>query len=226
MVDIHPGDSRAVLLAEDDESVATLVEFKLKRAGFGVERVARGDLALERLASAARAGEPYGFAVLDGRLPGKDGVTVMEEAAAFGWVAGGILASADELASVTPPPGWMKLRKPFDLNVLLEFVKTGIESRAREAAVAEEDPVVESLRAEFRSSFAGKASELRRILTSAAGEGRDSELLRFAHNLAGSAGTYGFHAVSELAARVEASVPGGDCEAPAQRLLACLSSGD
>ena len=225
MVDIHSGDSRSVLLAEDDDSVATLVEFKLKRAGFGVERVARGDLALERLASAARAGEPFGFAVLDGRLPGKDGVTVMEDAAAFGWVAGGVLASADELASVTPPPGWIKLRKPFDLNVLLEFVRTGIESHAREAPVAEEDPVVESLRAEFRTSFAGKASELRRILDTVAGKDRDAELLRFAHNLAGSAGTYGFHAVSELAARVEESVPGGDFGAPAQQLLERLSSG-
>jgi len=225
MADIQPGASGIVLLAEDDDSVAALVEFKLKRAGFAVERVARGDVAVDRLAAASRAGKPYVFAVLDGRLPGKDGVSIMEEASAFGWVRGGILASADELPAISLPEGWCKFRKPFDLGVLLGAVRSGIESWPRISTSSEEDSVITSLRAEFRLSFSSKASELRSLLGSMAGQDREEALLRFAHNLAGAAGTYGFEELSRLAARVEESEQGEGRAASARLLLERLSSG-
>jgi|GEM_PF-3106003 len=218
-------DSAVVLVAEDDDAVATLIEFKLKRAGIAVERVARGDIALERLAARARAGRPFGFAVLDGRLPGKDGIAVMEEASAFGWVAGGLLASADELADVSLPSGWQTLRKPFDVGVLLKLVQEGVAIGTATATLAEEDAVIETLRAEFRLSFGTKALELRGLLAESDPPRRAGLLVSFAHNLAGAAGTYGFRELSLLAASLEESLPGEDRDAAVRRLLERLSTG-
>jgi CheY-like chemotaxis protein len=225
MTDIQTRGS--ILLAEDDDSVATLVAFKLKRAGFEVERVARGDLAFERLASAARSGSPFRFVILDGRLPGRDGISIMEEASAFGWVEAGVIASADEWVGLQLPRGWTTLRKPFDLSLLVDLVRQGIESSPGRVSTGTrtdtEDEVIAGLRADFRASFGVKSRSLNEILEQPEGESRTAALLAFAHNLAGAAGTYGFLELAERASRVESAAGDEARESSAQALLAKLN---
>jgi phosphate/sulfate permease len=107
----------------------------------------------------------------------------------------------------------------------LGAIQSGIESRPGISPTSEEDSVISSLRTEFRLSFSSKASELRSLLGSMAGQDREEALLRFAHNLAGAAGTYGFEELSRLAARVEESEQGEGRAASARLLLERLSSG-
>ena len=63
-----------ILVVEDDSDIARLVVRALERAGFTVDRAGDGPGGL----ALARAGE-YALIVLDLRLPGIDGVTVLKE---------------------------------------------------------------------------------------------------------------------------------------------------
>jgi two-component system alkaline phosphatase synthesis response regulator PhoP len=66
--------TRRVLLVEDDPDIVELVEHYLGREGFGVESLADGRAALERV----RSGR-YDLLVLDLQLPGLDGLSLCTE---------------------------------------------------------------------------------------------------------------------------------------------------
>lgn len=63
---------RRVLVAEDDDLIADLIGHKLRLKGFEVEIVADGADAWERI----RTGRPH-VVILDGMLPGLDGLDVL-----------------------------------------------------------------------------------------------------------------------------------------------------
>lgn len=65
---------RTVLIADDEASIVTILSEVLEVAGFRVVTAADGAEALERLASAA-----VDVALLDLRMPGKDGLEVLQE---------------------------------------------------------------------------------------------------------------------------------------------------
>jgi DNA-binding response OmpR family regulator len=69
-----PPSSRAVLLAEDDDVVAAIVEHRLGRDGFQVLRATDGNAALD----IARA-TPICMAILDVMIPGIDGFELLAE---------------------------------------------------------------------------------------------------------------------------------------------------
>ncbi|WP_173922746.1 response regulator transcription factor [Agromyces sp. Marseille-P2726] len=64
----------SILIAEDEERIASFVEKGLRAAGFSTQRVADGREALER----ALTGD-HALMVLDIGLPGMDGFTVLEQ---------------------------------------------------------------------------------------------------------------------------------------------------
>jgi two-component system phosphate regulon response regulator PhoB len=64
--------SSHILVAEDDDLLAELIEFKLQEAGLGVERVGDGETALERVQD-----RPPDALLLDIMLPGMDGFEVL-----------------------------------------------------------------------------------------------------------------------------------------------------
>lgn len=73
-----------ILLVEDDDDIARLVEFRLRREGHAVTRCADGRAAIE----AIRAGAPADLAVLDVMLPYADGFEVLKALRAQpGWTA-------------------------------------------------------------------------------------------------------------------------------------------
>ena len=72
-LDAATAPPRTILLAEDDDLVAAIVEHRLKREGFQIVRVADGVRALE----AAEAERPA-LAILDVMLPGLDGFELLD----------------------------------------------------------------------------------------------------------------------------------------------------
>ncbi|MGM0578861.1 MAG: sigma-54-dependent transcriptional regulator [Myxococcota bacterium] len=74
-----------VLVAEDDESMRSILEYNLTEEGFEVTLVARGDEAVERLPAAADeapAEPPFDLVLTDVRMPGADGMEVLRAAKA------------------------------------------------------------------------------------------------------------------------------------------------
>jgi len=69
----EPDAARRILLVEDDDDIARLVEFRLKREGYAVERCADGRAALARIGAAPAVD----LVVLDVMLPYADGFEVL-----------------------------------------------------------------------------------------------------------------------------------------------------
>ncbi len=65
---------RKVLLADDTPEAREVLGEMLRSLGQRVDVVESGEAALERIAAADRAGEPYELVVLDWRMPGLDGM--------------------------------------------------------------------------------------------------------------------------------------------------------
>ena len=63
-----------VLLVEDDATIADFVARGLREAGFAVDHEANGDAGL-----AAALSQPYDVAIIDLMLPGRDGLSVIDE---------------------------------------------------------------------------------------------------------------------------------------------------
>ena len=65
--------SRSILLVEDDERLAALVQEYLQKQGYSVSVEGRGDTAIERIKE-----EKPALIILDLLLPGKDGLAVCQ----------------------------------------------------------------------------------------------------------------------------------------------------
>ncbi|MEO7135817.1 MAG: response regulator, partial [Vicinamibacterales bacterium] len=62
------------LVIEDDATIATFIEKGLRVEGFAVDHAADGHQGLHLAIT-----EPYDVAIVDVMLPGRDGVSVVEE---------------------------------------------------------------------------------------------------------------------------------------------------
>ncbi len=80
---MHPDDNtlnkdvsqKNILIIEDDEDVRALLEFLLKREGFGIEFAIDGEQASERI----RKGETPDLILLDILMPFRDGFEILQE---------------------------------------------------------------------------------------------------------------------------------------------------
>src|SRR5262245_24059928 len=86
--------SAHVLVVEDEVHLAQGIKFNLELEGFGVEVIADGQRALERLRAAAPAVD---LVVLDVMLPGQDGFTVARELRKSGYFAPILIVTAKSL---------------------------------------------------------------------------------------------------------------------------------
>jgi DNA-binding NtrC family response regulator len=123
-----------ILLVEDRESLRSMLAETLGHEGYGVEAVATGDEAVRRLAEGRR----YALVLTDLKLPGADGLAVLEAALAndasipvvvltgYGTVETAVAAMKKGAADF--------LGKPVDVDLLLIIVRRHVE--ARRSAVA------------------------------------------------------------------------------------------
>jgi len=111
-----------VLIVEDDKTIADFVAKGLREAGYAVDVVGRGD---EGLVSAL--GEPYDAAVVDVMLPGRDGLSLVEELRRKGRNTPVLLLSArrsvDDRVRGLQSGGDDYLTKPFAFSELLARVQ-------------------------------------------------------------------------------------------------------
>jgi len=73
-----PRPKRKVLIAEDDELVATLIRHRLVQEGFEVARYDDGESALRAIESSDGADPGFSLVILDVLLPGVDGFTLLD----------------------------------------------------------------------------------------------------------------------------------------------------
>ena len=118
-----------ILLVEDRESLRSMLAETLGREGYGVEAVATGDEAVRRLSEGRR----YALVLTDLKLPGADGLAVLEAALAADAALPVVLLTG--YGTVETAVAAMKkgaadfLGKPVDVDLLLLLVKRHVEAR-------------------------------------------------------------------------------------------------
>jgi DNA-binding NtrC family response regulator len=123
-----------ILLVEDRESLRSMLAETLAREGYGVEAVATGDEAVRRLSEGRR----YALVLTDLKLPGADGLAVLDAALASDAALPVILLTGYgtvETAVVAMKRGAADfLGKPVDVDLLLLLLRRHVD--ARRSAVA------------------------------------------------------------------------------------------
>ncbi|HEX2834667.1 MAG TPA: response regulator [Thermoanaerobaculia bacterium] len=140
-------DATTVLVVEDDAALQTLFLALLTRQGFDVECVDNGAQAIERLSH-----KSYSVMLLDLMLPVCNGFDVLVDLAAKQSpvlrrtvVATGV--SERELARIDASRVFAVLRKPFDIDCLVQLVRQCANQHAqirREESDDEEEEVLDS----------------------------------------------------------------------------------
>ena len=118
-----------ILLVEDRESLRSMLAETLGGEGYGVEAVATGDEAVRRLGEGRR----YALVLTDLKLPGADGLAVLEAALAADASLPVVLLTG--YGSVETAVTAMKkgaadfLGKPVDVDLLLLLVRRHVDAR-------------------------------------------------------------------------------------------------
>jgi two-component system, OmpR family, alkaline phosphatase synthesis response regulator PhoP len=214
-------DRKQILLAEDEEHIAKLVVFKLKREGFDVTVAGNGKVATRLLRA-----KPWAVIILDIMMPICDGWQVLK-----------VIRSTPELVSIPVLMLSAKshqkdmlnaaalgaerfLRKPFDPDELAELIKTMTKDVVR--ADWESDPELKIMKEEFVASFSVRRTKLAFLISSFSSESSSTDwfiqLQEVAHKLAGIAGSYGFPTLGKIAECID-EVLNGQEPAGASALL-------
>src|SRR5262245_23331967 len=121
-----------ILVVEDKESLRAMLEETLRADGWGVIGAATGTDAIERL----RSGGNFDLVLTDWRLPGADGLAVLDASRAFDPTLPVILMTA--FGSIETAVDAMKrgaedfITKPVDPELLRLLVARSIERRAKQ----------------------------------------------------------------------------------------------
>src|SRR3989442_6295774 len=118
------------LLVEDDASIADFVVRGLKEAGFAVDHAADGEAGLK-----AAIHQPYDVAIVDLMLPGRDGLSLIEELRRRGVAIPVLILSArrsvDDRVCGLQTGGDDYLTKPFAFAELLARVQALVRRATR-----------------------------------------------------------------------------------------------
>ena len=118
------------LLVEDDHAIADFVARGLREAGFAVDTARTGDSGL-----AMALGEPYDVAIVDLMLPGRDGLSLIDEVRRGGVMTPVLILSArrsvDDRVKGLQAGGDDYLTKPFAFPELLARVQALVRRASR-----------------------------------------------------------------------------------------------
>jgi DNA-binding response OmpR family regulator len=150
-------EMKSVLIVEDETIMRESLRDWLKDEGYEVETAEEGDEALQRIGK-----EKFGIAVLDLRLPGKDGLEVLKEAKAQDPKLKGIIITA--YPSVETAVEAMKIGavdyivKPFTPDALEKSIQAVLGPV--QAEIKSEEPKVETVAAESPVAEEAKVEEV------------------------------------------------------------------
>ncbi len=213
-----------VLLAEDSVDNRRLVRLYLEEAGLTVDVAVDGRAAVDAVVAADGRGEPFDLVLMDMQMPVMDGYAATRHIRGLGYAdlpivaftAHAMAAESDRCAAAGCDD---YATKPVDPVSLVETIARNLhrEQRPRLTVTATDsgDPAGDVLRSELRDVrpinailpeyVAGLPAHVAAMAASLAS--RDLErLISLAHQLRGSAGSYGFSGITELAATAEASL--------------------
>ncbi len=202
-----------VLLAEDGYDNQVLITTFLVKAGAQVKVVENGQLAVEEAHAALAAGAPYDVVLMDMQMPVLDGYSATSKLRMTGYrgpiVAITAHAMAGDRERCENAGCDDYLSKPVDrakLTALVAaFVARTQPSGERLVSTLAADDDMEELVRQYVSNLPERSSAILRACQAA-----DVETLkRLAHQLKGSAGSYGFPMITEAAAAVEDAVETG-----------------
>ncbi|MCX7803958.1 MAG: sigma-54 dependent transcriptional regulator [Planctomycetota bacterium] len=122
------GESRKILIVEDDAALAELLAFQLRREGYDTAVVGTGEQALALVAAS-----PPDLVLLDIMLPGTDGVAVLSEIAASHPDLPVVMMTAagtiDLAVSCMKKGAYDFLAKPFEFERLRAIVQNALRLR-------------------------------------------------------------------------------------------------
>jgi signal transduction histidine kinase/DNA-binding NarL/FixJ family response regulator len=212
-----------VLLAEDGRDNQRLISTHLRHAGAAVSIVENGQAAVESALDAFAAGEPFHVVLMDMQMPVVDGYGATASLRALRYrgaiVALTAHAMAGDRARCLTAGCDDYLSKPIKRAELVETVlRTAARGEGRRddrapappaALLVSElagEPGMDEILDEFVTALPERAAALLR-----AADGADREALgHLAHQLKGSAGSYGFTPITTAAAELERAALNGE----------------
>lgn len=199
----------SLLLIDDDREFHTLVTGALKSHGIELVSALRADEGLEKI-----KGRSFDLIMVDGLLPDKSGVTLIEELRAAGNKTPVVFISAFWKDTTT----YLHLTR--DLGVVLvlhkpvapfELADQVAQFVAAARAPADQEALkrarLEFAKVEYAKQLANKCAQLEKAVRDARAQpevtAHHEAARTLAHNLHGTAGSYGLHEPSDIAGRIE-----------------------
>ncbi len=206
-----PDDRAQILLAEDNPIVGELIVMLGKRIGLPIAWVCDGLEAITMICAAKEAGRPYSLLLLDAMMPIIDGIEVVKRLRATGItetelpvVAVTAATAPHEVQPYLAAGMQAYLSKPVSIADLTDIVQAWAPQIIATQQTDSEGPSP-ALIARYQLR---KTDLFERIEAICAGEivthETVSELRNMIHKLAGTAGSFGEEALSELALALEA----------------------
>jgi DNA-binding NtrC family response regulator len=152
------GTKLSILVVDDEANIRRSLRSTLEAEGFGVLDAESAEKALEILAA-----EPVDLALFDIRLPGMDGLTLLDKAREL-WrdLPVVVMSGHAELAEAVDA---MKrgatdfLEKPFDIHRVLASVRNGLQRRALERKVE----ALSARERQFSDEMLGESAAMRKL---------------------------------------------------------------
>lgn len=221
-----------VLLAEDDRDNRIIISTWLRRMGANVDVAENGRVAVESALAALTEDDPYDLVLMDMQMPELDGYGATFQLRSCGYrglvVAFTAHAMDRDRAQCLALGCDDYLAKPIDRTRLREVVEKSLAVRASNEGssgggfdhfLGADDDELETVTAEFAAGLPVRAVMIRAACTT----GDVPLALRLLHQLRGSAGSYGFSAVSVAAEKLEdalgASAGEGEVQARVGELI-------
>lgn len=198
-----------VLLAEDDRDNRIIISTWLRRMGANVDVAENGRVAVDAALAALTEEAPYDLVLMDMQMPELDGYGATAQLRSCGYR--GLVVAFTAHAGDRDRIECLSLgcddylSKPIDRTRLREVVAKALRVRASAGeggALEEHEEDLESVTAEF----AALLPERGLMIADAIATGDLARATRLLHQLRGAAGSYGFTAVSEAAAKMEAGL--------------------
>src|SRR5579859_4503426 len=195
-----------VLVADDTEDVQRLVATLLRRAGFEIDVARNGRVAVEMAVAAGERGAPYDLVLMDMQMPELDGYAAARELRARGCRLPIIALTANAVAGDRErclEVGCTDfVAKPIDGLELVACVQAYLGESPTAAPIRRELDLDEGTAA-LANGFVDRLGDRIRALR-VAHEAKDvSSMLRLAHQLRGSSGSFGFPALSAACESLE-----------------------
>jgi signal transduction histidine kinase/CheY-like chemotaxis protein/HPt (histidine-containing phosphotransfer) domain-containing protein len=193
-----------VLVAEDGRDNQRLIAAYLRQAGLQVKVVSDGRAALE-----AALSEDFDLVLMDIQMPGMDGVTAIQTLRGVGFGRPIVALTANVMKSEIEHYQYLGceevLSKPIDRRKFYDALAALLKKADDTGEATLLAPDIEDLVADFRAGLPAQLDTIESALAGSDWEG----LSERAHLLKGTAGSFGYPALTRLAAELEAAVRSG-----------------